>query len=70
MQVASDQIAIYDSKKQFIESLKAESVKYANQKILSSTNSTKEWNDILSFVDNNLKEIFSGIREQSAKDQN
>ncbi|MFZ1282432.1 MAG: DUF4140 domain-containing protein, partial [Ignavibacteriaceae bacterium] len=67
MQVASDQIAIYDSKKQFIESLKAESVKYANQKILSSTNSTKEWNDILSFVDNNLKEIFSGIREQSAK---
>jgi hypothetical protein len=67
MQVAYDQIAIYDSKKQFIESLKAESVKYANQKILSSTNSTKEWNDILNFVDNNLKEIYSGIREQSAK---
>jgi hypothetical protein len=67
MLVATDQIAIYDSKKQFIESLKAESVKYANQKILSSTNSTKEWNDILNFVDNNLKEIYSGIREQSAK---
>jgi len=67
MQVAYDQIAIYESKKQFIESLKAESVKYANQKILSSTNSTKEWNDILNFVDNNLKEIFSGIREQTAK---
>lgn len=67
MMVATDQIAIYDSKKQFIESLKAESVKYANQKILSSTNSTKEWNDILNFVDNNLKEIYSGIREQSAK---
>lgn len=65
--VATDQIAIYDSKKQFIESLKAESVKYANQKILSSTNSTKEWNDILNFVDNSLKEIYSGIREQSAK---
>lgn len=67
MQVAYDQIAIYESKKQFIESLKAESVKYANQKILSSTNSTKEWNDILNFVDNNLKEIYSGIREQSTK---
>lgn len=67
MLIASDQIAIYDSKKQFIESLKAESVKYANQKILSSTNSTKEWNDILSFVDKNLKEIYSGIREQAAK---
>jgi Domain of unknown function (DUF4139)/N-terminal domain of unknown function (DUF4140) len=67
MLIASDQIAIYDSKKLFIESLKAESVKYANQKILSSTNSTKEWNDILSFVDKNLKEIYSGIREQAAK---
>ena len=66
MQVAYDQIAIYESKKQFIESLKAESIKYANQKILSSTNSTKEWNGILNFVDNNLKEIYSGIREQSA----
>jgi len=66
MLIASDQIAIYDSKKLFIESLKAESVKYANQKILSSTNSTKEWNDILSFVDKNLKEIYSGIREQAA----
>lgn len=36
MQVASDQIAIYDSKKQFIESLKAESVKYANQKFFQA----------------------------------
>ena len=67
MLIASDQIAIYDSKKQFIESLKAESVKYANQKILSSTNSTKEWTDILNFVDKNLKEIYSGIREQAVK---
>jgi hypothetical protein len=67
MLIATDQIAIYDSKKQFIESLKAESVKYANQKILSSTNSTKEWNDILNFVDKNLKEIYSGIREQATK---
>ena len=46
MQVATDQIAIYDSKKEFIESLKAESVKYANQKILLSTNSSKDWNDL------------------------
>ena len=67
MQVAFDQIAIYESKKQFIESLKAESVKYANQKILSSTSSTKEWNDILNFVDSNLKEIFTGIQKENAK---
>lgn len=67
MQVASDQIAVFESKKQFIESLKAESVKYANQKILSATNSTKEWTDILNFVDKNLKEIYLGLREQTSK---
>lgn len=67
MQVASDQIAVFESKKQFIESLKAESIKYANQKILSTTNSTKEWTDILNFVDKNLKEIYLGLREQISK---
>ncbi len=67
MLISADQIAIYDSKKEFIESLKAESVKYANQKILNSTNSTKEWNELLKFIDTNLKEIYSGIREEAAK---
>ena len=67
MLISTDQIAIYDSKKQFIESLKAESVKYANQKILTSTNSTKEWNELLKFIDTNLKEIYSGIREEADK---
>ena len=67
MQETTDKIAIYDSKKAFVESLKAESVKYANQKILLSTNSTKEWNDLLKFVETNLDEIYSGIRTQSAK---
>ncbi len=67
MQEATDQLAIYDSKKAFIESLKAESVKYANQKILLSTNSTKEWNDLLKFLETNLNEIYKGIRTQSDK---
>jgi len=67
MLISTDQIAIYDSKKEFIESLKAESVKYANQKILNSTNSTKEWNELLKFIDTNLKEIYNGIREEAAK---
>ena len=64
MQAATDQIAVYDSKKDFVESLKAESVKYANQKILLSTNSTKEWGDLLRFLETNLNEIYSGIRIQ------
>ncbi|MDP2365616.1 MAG: mucoidy inhibitor MuiA family protein [Ignavibacteria bacterium] len=67
MQISTDQLAVYDSKKSFIESLKAESVKYANQKILISTNSTKEWNDLLKFIDTNLNEIYKGIREESKK---
>lgn len=67
VQTAADKIAIYDSKKAFIESLKAESVKYANQKILTSTNSTKEWYELLKFIDNNLSQIYSGIREQVSK---
>lgn len=67
MQIATDRLAIYDSKKAFIESLKAESVKYANQKILISTNSTKEWNELLKFLDANLSEIYKGIRDESDK---
>ena len=67
MQIATDQLAIYDSKKAFIESLKAESVKYANQKILMSTNSPKEWNDLLKFIDVQLNAIYKGIREESDK---
>lgn len=67
MQIATDQLAIYDSKKAFIESLKAESVKYANQKILISTNSTKEWTELLRFLDANLSEIYKGIRDESNK---
>lgn len=67
VQTATDKISVYESKKGFIESLKAESVKYANQKILTSSNSTKEWNDLLKFIDNNLSEIFNGIREHVNK---
>lgn len=67
MQVSTDQLAIYDSKKQFIESLKAESVKYANQKILISTNSQKEWTELLKFIDTNLNEIYKGTRTESEK---
>ncbi len=67
MQVSTDQLAIYDSKKAFIESLKAESIKYANQKILISTNSPKEWSELLKFIDSNLNEIYKGIRDESYK---
>ncbi len=62
--IITDKIAIYHSKKDFVESLKAESVKYVNMKILLNTSSAKKWKELLNFIDTNLNEIYSGIRSQ------
>ena len=63
--IASDKIAIYNSKKEFVESLKAQSTKFVNEKMLLHINNVKEWNDMLKYVGDNLKDIYSGIREQN-----
>ena len=63
--IASDKIAIYNSKKEFVESLKAQSTKFVNEKMLLHVNNVKEWNDMLKYVGDNLKDIYSGIREQN-----
>jgi hypothetical protein len=57
-----DEITVLENKKAFVEGLKAESLKYANQKILMNTSSTKNWKDMLGFVDKNLTDIYTGIR--------
>ncbi len=67
IQIASDEISILNSKKDFIESLKSQSARYMNEKMLLQVNSTKEWNDILKFVDKNLEEIYKGLRVQTGK---
>lgn len=67
LKIATDKISVYNSKLEFIASLKAEAVKYSNQKILLSTSSPKEWTDLLNFIDVNLTEIYAGIREQVNK---
>jgi hypothetical protein len=69
LQMASDQIAIYDSKKEFIEALKAQSIKYINQKMLMTTSSPKNWSEMLRFVDKNLNKIYDGLRKQRHKKQ-
>ena len=63
--IASDKISIYNSKKEFIESLKAQSTKFVNEKMLLHVNTVKEWNDMLNYVADNLSEIYKGIREQN-----
>ncbi len=67
IQIATDEMNILDSKKDFIESLKTQSARYMNEKMLLQVNSTKEWSDILKFVDQNLEEIYKGLREQTRK---
>ncbi len=67
IQVATDEINIFDSKKDFIESLKSQSARYMNEKMLLQVNSIKEWGSILNFVDKNLEEIYKGLRVQSRK---
>ncbi len=69
LQIATDQIAIYESKKEFIESLKAKSVNYINQKMLTSTTSTKDWSKMLLFVDKNLTEIYEKLRQENQSRQ-
>lgn len=63
--IASDKISICNSKKEFIESLKVQSTKFLNEKMLLHVNTVKEWNDMLNYVEDNLNEIYKGIREQN-----
>ena len=49
----------------FIESLKAQSLQYYNQKMLMSMSSTKDWGEMLNFMEKNLNGIYSGIRKHS-----
>lgn len=69
-QVAEDEISVYNSKKDFIESLKVQSTKFLNEKMLLKVNSIKEWNEILKYIETNLEEIYKGLREQGIKINN
>ena len=69
MQITMDNLAVYESKKSFVDALKAESLKYMNQKMLISPTTSREWNEMLGFIENNLNSIYKGIRnyEQEKK---
>jgi len=65
LQITMDQLAVYESKKSFVEALKAESLKYMNQKMLVNPTSSKEWNEMLLFVETNLNNIYKGMRRHN-----
>jgi hypothetical protein len=65
-QISRDEIAIYESKKQFVESLKAQSSKSISEKMLLDMKSAN-LNDIVKYVENNLIDIYKGLREENRK---
>lgn len=65
--ISSDEIAILNSKREFVEALKAQSSKYINEKMLMNLNSSKDWMQMLSFVENNLSEVYKGLRVVNRK---
>jgi hypothetical protein len=60
--VVFDRIEILNSKKEFVDALKAESGRYYSQTMLLKPNAQQQWNASLQFIDKNLSEIYSDIR--------
>jgi len=67
IKTSDDRIAVYISKKEFVESLKAKSALNISEKMLTTSYNPKEWSDMLSYIDNSLTEIYKGTREQNYK---
>ncbi|MDO8550751.1 MAG: DUF4140 domain-containing protein [Ignavibacteria bacterium] len=66
MQIAYDEVAVYESKKEFVEALKVQSSKSINEKMLLDIKSTN-LNEMLHYIENNLTQIYKGIREENRK---
>jgi len=64
IQAATDRISVYYDKKAFVEALKTQASSNINEKMLMNLQNTKEWGDVLSYVEINLSKIFEGVREQ------
>ncbi|NQT26216.1 mucoidy inhibitor MuiA family protein [candidate division KSB1 bacterium] len=64
--IAEDQLAVLHEQKSFIESIKAESAKDMNQKVVSGTPSIQSWQAMLNFFGSNLTDIHQKIRDQEA----
>jgi hypothetical protein len=60
-----DNVAVLESKKAFIESLKAESAALANTTMLTDKSPISKWTEILNFVELNLSLIYKEFRQES-----
>jgi len=66
-QKASDQIAILETQKSFIESLKAEAARDISQKVISTKPSLQDWQSIVEFFNKNLSPIYDGLRREKSR---
>lgn len=66
-QIAADNIAILESQKNFIESLKAEAASEINKTMISARPSVNEWQQMLTFLRRNLTDIYADIRQENLK---
>ncbi|MGH7597473.1 MAG: mucoidy inhibitor MuiA family protein, partial [bacterium] len=66
-QKASDQIAILEAQKSFVESLKAETARDISQKIMINKPAIQDWQDIVQFFNKNLSQIFEGLRREKSR---
>ncbi|MGH7453289.1 MAG: mucoidy inhibitor MuiA family protein [bacterium] len=66
-QKASDQIAILEAQKSFIESLKAETARDISQKIMINKPAIQDWQDIVQFFNKNLSQIYEGLRKEKSR---
>jgi len=61
-QAHNDQLAVLNTKKEFLESLKAEAPKENNRAILTGKLSIQEWQTMLTFLENNLGDLYKDQR--------
>jgi uncharacterized protein (TIGR02231 family) len=66
-QKTSDQIAILETQKSFIESLKAESARDISEKMTVNKPSIQDWQNIVQFFNKNLSQIYEGLRKEKLR---
>ncbi|MBN2010970.1 mucoidy inhibitor MuiA family protein [candidate division KSB1 bacterium] len=64
LSIITDRMAALQSQKEFVESLKAESVKDINQKMVTNPASPKSWTEMVQFIGTTLNDVYNGLRKQ------
>ncbi len=66
-QKAADQIAILETQKSFVESLKVQSAGDISQKMMINKPPIQDWQSLLSFFNTNLSQLYAGLRQEKPR---